>query len=933
MDYRETLTLPRTDFPMKGNLPKKEPEIQRFWEGMGLYHRMVEKPSPNGTYILHDGPPYSDGDIHLGTALNKILKDIVVKHKAMRGHSAPFVPGWDNHGMPIENEVCKGLGEKRKSLTTVEIRRLCREYAQRFVAIQKRQFKRLGVLAQWENPYLTMSKDFEQRVLRIFRELAEGGYIYRGLKPIHWCSTCETALAEAEIEYREKESISIWVRFPLKDDKKGVFDSLPRDRCYALIWTTTPWTIPGNLAVAVHPEFDYAIAEVGGDYYLLARGLLETAVEELKFSDCKVVKELKGAELEHVELKHPIYDRRSPIILAEHVTLDQGTGCVHTAPGHGREDFDIGKKYGLPAFSPVDGQGRFTEEAEGFAGLPLDEGNLAVLDSLRERGTLLKEGTLVHQYPHCWRCHDPLIFRATTQWFMNVDHKGHRKKALQAIEEVEWFPSGSINRIRSAVESRPDWCLSRQRAWGVGIPAFYCEGCEEAILSGELIARVADLVREHGSDAWFELPASQFLPEGYTCPKCGGSEFRKEESILDVWFESGSSSRVVLEGSDGLSFPADLYLEGSDQHRGWFNVSLMVSLATRGEAPYRQVITSGWTLDSEGRAMHKSLGNVVDPAQVIERSGADVLRLWVASSDYFKDIRFSDEILERVEESYRKIRNTFRFLLGNLSDFVPKQNRVPFEEMEEVDRWVLGQLAGLKKRVFEAYDAFEFHKVFHLTYSFFVTVLSSFYLDVLKDRLYTFGRDSRSRRSAQTVLYELALSLSKILAPILSHVAEEVWQHLPGQEKEESILLAFLGEPDESWIDKELNRKWDALLSIRDEVLTALELARKKKLIGNSLEARVTLYVPPKELEQLIDAYLAELPAFFIVSQVVKASADAHPSSDAHRSDKLGMAVEVSRAEGEKCERCWIYTEEVGGSREHPTLCKKCVDVVTALGG
>lgn len=933
MDYRDTLTLPKTDFPMKGDLVKKEPEIQKFWKDMGLYEKVLNKPSPLGTFILHDGPPYSDGDIHLGTALNKVLKDIAVKYRAIRGYSSPFVPGWDNHGMPIENEVCKNLGEKRKTLSTLEIRRLCRQYAERFVNIQKEQFRRLGVLADWDHPYLTMSKDFEQKVLRVFGQLVEGGYIYRGLKPIHWCPTCETALAMAEIEYGEKESISIWVRFPLKEDKRGAFASLPTERCYALVWTTTPWTIPGNLAVAVHPDFDYVIVEVEGDYYLLAGELQPTTMEELGFSSWRIVKQLKGSELEHIEFKHPIYDRRSPVILADHVTLEQGTGCVHTAPGHGREDFEIGTKYGLPAFSPVDGQGRFTEEAEGFSGLSLDEGNIAVLNSLRQNKALLKEDTLRHQYPHCWRCHNPLIFRATTQWFMNVDHKDHRERALGAIGKVEWFPSGSINRIRSAVETRPDWCLSRQRAWGLGIPAFYCEACGETVLSEEIIGGVADVVQEQGSDVWFELPASRFLPEGFSCPKCGGGEFRKEESILDVWFESGSTARVVLEGRDGLSFPAELYLEGSDQHRGWFNSSLMVAVATRGEAPYRNVITSGWAVDAEGRAMHKSLGNVIDPAQVIDRSGADVLRLWVASSDYFKDVRLSDEILERVKESYRKIRNTFRFLLGNLFDFNPAEDSVPFEEMGELDRWVLGQLAMLEKKVLEAYEVFEFHKVYHLTYNFAVTVLSSFYLDVLKDRLYTFERDCKARRSAQTVLYELTMSLTRLIAPIVSHVAEEVWQLMPGDDREESVFLSSIREPNEYWIEPELNSRWEMLLSLREEVLSALEMAREKRLIGNSLEASVRILTDSKELTELIERYWEELPTIFIVSQVARVTSRARLTPGAHHGEKAEVSIDVERAKGRKCERCWIYSEDVGESEEHPTLCRKCVHVVSPIGG
>ncbi|MCH7761363.1 isoleucine--tRNA ligase [candidate division TA06 bacterium] len=941
MDYKKTLTLPRTDFSMKANLPKREVEIQKTWEEMNLYRQCLEKQASEGTFILHDGPPYSNEHIHLGTSLNRILKDFVLRYKVMKGYTVPFIPGWDNHGMPIEREVSKRLKIEGKQASRLEIRRKCREYAEKFVQIQKEEFNRLGLYGDWENPYLTMSSRFEGKILEVFGELVEKGYIYRGLRPIHWCPFCETTLAEAEIEYQEKESISIWVRFPLRKDPKKIFGPIrAKEKFYALIWTTTPWTIPGNLAIALHPEFTYVLWKDGENHYLLALDLLELVQKELNKGKGEILRTMKGKELDGIVFGHPLYDRDSPILFGEHVTLEQGTGCVHTAPGHGAEDFWIGKKYGIEPLCLVDGKGRFTEEAEGFAGLDLEKGNEAVLEALNQKGALLKRGTLTHSYPHCWRCKNPLIFRTTEQWFMNVDHENHRKKALKAIEEVKWYPEESRNRIRGAVESRPDWCLSRQRAWGVGIPALLCLGCKETILSKKVIDRVAQMVKEKGSDVWFELEAKEFLPPHFTCPKCGGSEFEKETDILDVWFDSGSSHRVVLNDGKGAfrapTWPADLYLEGSDQHRGWFNASLMIAIGTKGKPPYRNVITHGFTLDAKGKAMSKSLGNTIPPFHVIDRSGADVLRLWVASIDYFKDVRLSDEILERIEDSYRKIRNTFRFLLGNLRNFHPEQDSVPVEKMMEIDRWMLMRLQEVIQGVQEGYETYEFHRGYNLIYPFCAIDLSAFYLDVLKDRLYTWGKNSQGRRSAQTTLYQLVTTLARLLAPLLPHTMEEVWQHLPNAEGEtphsalrtpNSVHLAEFPPVEESLLNQNLKSRWEKLIEIREEVLSALEIARKEDRIGSSLEAKVLLQTQLKERRDLLEGYLKDLPTLFITSQVNLLSEN---ETDLEiRSPKLSdLSISIQQADGKKCQRCWIYSTSVGESERYPDVCSKCLQVL-----
>ena len=919
MDYSKTLNLPKTEFPMKANLAQREPEIQKYWADIGLYRKLQERPAPKGLFILHDGPPYSNGDIHIGTALqNKVPKDIVVRYHSMCGYRSPYVPGWDNHGMPIENNVTKEFQKAKKTPTKLELRRRCREYAAHFVNVQREQFMRLGISGDWENPYLTMSPEFESRIVAVFGELAQAGYIYRGLRPIHWCPECQTALAEAEIEYEDKTSPSIYVRFPLREDPNGVF---PSDGArWTVIWTTTPWTIPANLAVAVHPDFTYVVARHNGDLYLVAHELLPSIAEAVGWDNPQVVKTLRGADLQGLIFRHPLFDRDSPVVLADYVTLDAGTGVVHTAPGHGREDFATGRKYNLGVLCPVDQSGHFTAEAGPFAGMHIRKGDRAVITSLEEAGCLLDEGTIQHSYPHCWRCHGPVIFRATVQWFMSVDHADLRRRALEAIQRVRWYPPESINRITAMVSNRPDWCLSRQRAWGVGIPVFYCNSCNAEVLTEETINHICELVRRETADVWYARDASELLPPGFTCPNCGAADFSKEEDILDVWFDSGSTCRAVLEGRPELRFPADLYLEGHDQHRGWFNSSLMVAMATKGEPPYRAVITNGFTVDERGRKMSKSLGNVVHPMKLIERYGADVLRLAAASFNYFEDIRLGDEALTRVADVYRRIRNTFRFILGNLYDFNPAADSVPYEQMLEIDRWALHRLQELVSETTSAYDAYEFHPVYYQLNQFCAVDMSAFYLDVLKDRLYTFPAGSLQRRSAQTAFFEIATVLARIAAPILVHTTEEVWQHLRKLDRSlpESIHLADFPVVRSEYRDDALAARWEKLLLLRDSVNKALEEARTEKRISQPLEAKVKLLLPEPEYSS-VAPYRDELATLFIVSQ----------SELELSTDGAEAVIMVEPAQGEKCARCWLVSKTVGQNTEHPKLCHRCIKAVT----
>ena len=923
-NYRETLNLPKEEWtiPMRANLPEQEPRWQAFWHEIRLYERMLQKTAPQGDFILHDGPPYSNGDIHMGHALNKVLKDIIVRFYSMRGYRTPYVPGWDNHGMPIENAVSQQLRREGRSVMVAELRQACREHAWHYVQVQREQFKRLGLVGDWEHPYLTMDATYEAGIVRIFGELVQRGYIYRGLYPVLWCPVCQTALAEAEVEYELKISDSIYVRFPVVSSP---LPELSNGHASILIWTTTPWTIPANLALAVHPDLDYALVQVGSELYVLVSGLVQPTMATLGISDYQIIGTVKGRQLEGTVTQHPLFERQSPVVLAKYVKEDEGTGVVHIAPGHGREDFETGKEYGLPVLCPVDERGVFTKDAEEFAGLPImPEGNRVIIERLRERGYLLHYAPYEHKYPHCWRCDSPLLFRATVQWFMSLDRHQHRERALEAIRTVRWIPPDSERRITAAVADRPDWCLSRQRAWGVGIPAFYCEACATVLLEPAFIERVAQRIEREGADVWFEKPAGYFLPEGTRCPQCGSTTFRKETDVLDVWLDSGSTHRLVLETHPDLRWPADLYIEGSDQHRGWFNSSLMIAIATKGAAPYRAVITHGFVLDGEGRKMSKSEGNVVDPMEICQQLGADVLRLWVASTEYFDDVRLSNEILKFVTDAYRQIRNTLRFMLGNLYDFDPTRDAVPYERLPELDRWMLARLQEYLRYCLRAYEQYEYHLLYHETRRFCNVELSAFYLDVLKDRLYASAPTALARRAAQTVLYEMTSTLTRLLAPILVHTMEEVWQRLPAPDKALSVHLTELPTVREEWLDRELLERYERLLTLREEVNRAVEQAKRERRIPNPQSARVRLYASG-ELYALLSRYPTDptpdnlLARLFSVSQ-----AEVYPGEGELR-------IEVDTAPGAKCARCWLVLPDVGSQSDHPDLCPRCAEVVRAL--
>ncbi len=925
VNYKDTLNLPRTDFPMRGNLPKLEPRILQEWEESNLAERLSEGKPGRENFTLHDGPPYANGDIHLGHTLNKVLKDIIVRSKTMSGYNSPYVPGWDCHGQPIEHEVEKRLGKERADIDIAQIRSLCREYALKFVDRQRSQFKRLGVGGSWEKPYLTLDREYEAANVKVFSELYQKGLIYKGRKPIHWCYRCRTALAEAEIEYKDVPSPSIYVKFPLLSELGPLKGA--EGRKSLLIWTTTPWTLPANVAVAVSPKAEYVAVRDGAEILIFAKALVEE-VSKVIGRELEIVAEFPGSALEEAKCSHPTADAESLVIGADFVALDQGTGCVHIAPGHGQDDYLIGQEYGLPSPMPVDDRGVFTDEAGQFAGLHIKAGNQVILDDLTERGLLLWSGEIEHSYPHCWRCKQPVIFRATEQWFISMSAGDLRGRALNAIKSVEWVPDWSIKRITGMVEERPDWCISRQRAWGVPIPVFYCEDCQEVLASPDVLSHVEGVFRERGADVWFTEPVEDLLPAGTACAKCSGVRFRKETDIFDVWFESGVSHEAVLEIRPELSWPADLYLEGSDQHRGWFQSSLLTAVGTRDQAPYAQVLTHGFLVDGHGRKMSKSDGNVVDPLKVIKGSGADILRLWVSSADYSSDIAGSDEILARISEGYRRIRNTLRFLLGSIGDF-QESDAIPYESLEEIDRWALHRFNKLVERVQAAYDDYRFHVVYHSIYNFCGVDMSSFYLDVLKDTLYTFAPDSKERRSAQTAIKTIADGLIRLLAPSLVFTSEEAWEHLHREEGAGSVHLEQLPEVDETQLDDDLESAWSTLLSIRVEVARALEKARVEKLIGGSLEAGVSLSVP-EDLRAVIEAYKSRLSAIFIVSQVELDGID--DDGLAYESETMpGLKVGVHRAQGEKCSRCWNFRTEVGEDETHPELCGRCREVVAEL--
>jgi isoleucyl-tRNA synthetase len=915
MDFKDTLLMPQTDFPMRGNLPKREPDIQDKWRKMDIYQKVQTRTASRPMFVLHDGPPYANGDIHIGHALNKILKDFIVRYKSMSGYNAPYVPGWDTHGLPIE-QALTNKGVKRKEMTVAEFRKLCEEYAYQQIENQRGQFKRLGVRGDWENPYITLKPEYEAQQIKVFGEMAKKGYIYKGLKPVYWSPSSESALAEAEIEYQDKRSASIYVGFKVKDGK-GILEVGTN----VVIWTTTPWTIPANLAISLHPDLTYVVVEANSEKYVVAQELLEEVTKEIGWESPTVLNSLKGNELESVVCQHPFYDRESVVVLGEHVTIDAGTGCVHTAPGHGEDDFLVGQKYGLEVLCPVDDKGVLTKEAPGFEGLFYDQANKPITEKLEEVGALLKLSFITHSYPHDWRTKKPVIFRATAQWFASI--KDFRTELLQAVEETKWLPAWGETRLFNMVRDRGDWCISRQRAWGVPIPVFFAED-GEAIITDETIDHVSNLFRQHGSNIWFEREAKDLLPEGFVHPGSPGGKFTKETDIMDVWFDSGSSHQSVLEERDDLQRPADLYLEGSDQYRGWFNSSLSTSVAVTGKAPYKGVLSHGFVLDGEGRKMSKSIGNVVIPAKVMDQLGADILRLWVASVDYQSDVRVSDAILKQVAEVYRKIRNTFRFLLGNLSDFNPATDAVSYENLREVDQYMIVKLNNLIKNVRGAYENYEFAGIYHAINNFCTLDLSAFYLDFAKDVLYIEAKNHPDRRAIQTVLYESLMALTKLVSPILSHTADEVWEYVPSA-LEESVQLTDMPEYVEYENAKGLLEKWNSFLNLRDDVLKALEEARNEKIIGKSLTAKVTLYVNEKT-KTLLESIDENLMQLFIVSGFEVAGTYDQAPDNAVKLET--SAIVISKAEGETCERCWVVTQEVGKVEEYPTLCPRCADVI-----
>jgi len=920
MDYKDTLNLPVTDFPMRGNLPQREPEILQKWESLDIDRRVSAPGSGAPNFTLHDGPPYANGHIHIGHALNKILKDIVVKSKRMQGFYAPYVPGWDCHGLPIELKVDQQLGSRKRDMSKVEIRRECRNYAENWVKIQRGEFRRLGVFGDWENPYLTMSHSYEAATARELARFAERGALYKGKKPVHWCSSCVTALAEAEVEYADHTSPSIFVKFPFSGELPKELRSLGDKPLSFVIWTTTPWTIPANLAVCLHPELPYVAVDTGSEYLVMAEGLYRQVLAKLGIADFSVAATFQANLFEHRECRHPLYNRPSLIVLGDYVTLEAGTGCVHTAPGHGQDDYLTGIKYGLEIFNPVDDYGRYREDLEFFGGEKVPQVNSQVTAKLQEVGALLQEGKVSHSYPHCWRCKKPIIFRATEQWFISMEANDLRGQALKHINDVRWIPHWGRDRIYNMIENRPDWCISRQRSWGVPITVLYCAKCGEALADGKVMHHVADLFETGGSDVWFEREPAELLPPGTKCAACGHDRFTREMDILDVWFDSGVSHAAVVEQLEQLGTPADLYLEGSDQHRGWFHSSLLAAVGTRGTAPYKAVLTHGFVLDQEGRPMSKSMGNVVAPEEVIKKYGAEILRLWVATQDYRNDTRVGDQILKQVTEAYRRIRNTARYILGNIHDFDPDADGVPPGDLLEIDRWALSRLEGLVARVIRAYNDYDFHVLYHAVHNFCAVDMSAFYLDVLKDRIYISPSKSLARRSAQTAMYQILDAITRIMAPVLSFTAEEIWGFLPG-EREESVHLAGFPAFEASLVDKDLEARYARLLAVRADVSKALEAARAQKLIGHSLEARVGLAASKADVRELLETYRDQLPTLFIVSQVELADALADASTG---EEVQGLKIKVEKAEGVKCSRCWNFATTVGQWDQHPEVCHRC---------
>lgn len=910
-DYGATLNLPKTEFPMRGNLPENEPKILEEIFEKGLYEKMLKKNEGKEPFVLHDGPPYANGEIHIGHALNKVLKDTIVRYKNLNGYYTPFIPGYDTHGMPTENKAIQALGLNRDEIPVSEFRDTCKSFNKDYIAKQTEGFKRLGVLADWENPYITYQPQMEAKQVGVFADMYKKGYIYKGLKPVYWCTDCETALAEAEIEYKDVKNTSAYVKFPV-EDSKGLFD---KENTYVVIWTTTPWTLPGNMGITIDPEFEYSIVNANNEKYIMAKELVSKVMELAGIEEYKIEQTLKGKELEGVLCKHPFLDRTSRVVMGSDdtvkVELDTGTGAVHTAPGYGKEDYLCGLKNGLDIVVTVDAKGHQTEEAGPFAGMFYAKSDKEILNWLEEHNLLLHKQELMHSYPHCWRCKKPVIYRATNQWFASVD--GFRKETLEAIKGVKWIPSWGEERITKMVEDRNDWCISRQRTWGVPIPIFYCADCEKEYVTDESLAKVQKIFKEKGSNAWFDLTEEELMPEGAKCEKCGCTHFKKETDIMDVWFDSGSTHESVL-AERGLP-EANLYLEGSDQYRGWFQSSLLTSVATKGKAPYKEVLTHGYTVDEQGRKMSKSVGNVIAPQTMIKQYGADILRLWVLSSDYKSDVSISNGIMKQVAEVYRKIRNTARYILGNISDFNVNEP-VKYDELEEIDKWALIKLNHLIKDCTKAFDEYDFNKAYQAINTFCVVDMSNFYLDIIKDRLYTSKKESTKRRAAQTAMYEILSGLVRIIAPMTVYTAEEIWKYMPHKngENTESIMLEYWPKVNKKYENIELEEKWNKIIAIKEEASKALEMARAEKVIGHSLNAKVTINADKENYDFLKDKEEL-LQEVFIVSAVeVKESNE--------------LKIDVTPAEGEKCERCWMYSTTVGEDKENPTICHRCSEAL-----
>ncbi len=930
LEIKNTLNLPKTSFSMKANLPQREPVMLKHWNTIDVYGKIRAARAGCPSFVLHDGPPYANNAIHMGTAINKILKDIIVKSRTMMGFDAPYLPGWDCHGLPIEIRVDQLLGSKKASMSKAEVRRECRKYAEKYIEVQRNGFRRLEVFGEWGQPYLTMSHSYEADIARAFGEFVQMGMVYKGQKPVHWCMSCKTALAEAEVEYEDHSSPSVFVAFPVESDLSDIDPRLAEGTWSVVIWTTTPWTLPANLAIALHPDFEYSAVRVNGKGYIVASELLKTVAHTCGWQEPREVARFRGKALDRRKARHPFLERESLLVLADYVTLDAGTGCVHTAPGHGYEDYVTGIAYGLDILCPVDDDGRFVPEVKYFGGLNVFEANPKIVEHMRDAGVLLHSEPFSHTYPHCWRCHNPVLFRATPQWFIALDHDGFRSRVLEAIKAVRWIPAWGEERIGNMVRERPDWCISRQRDWGVPIIAFYCAICGEILLDKRTIDHVASIFDREGADAWYTHETSELLIEGTVCGKCGGRDFRKESNILDVWFDSGSSHLVLGKRKD-LPWPADLYIEGGDQYRGWFQSSLLVGVALRGAAPYRASITHGWTLDEQGRAMSKSKGIGMDPNDLVKEQGADVTRLLVSSVNHVEDVRIFDELLERLREAYRKIRNTARFMLGNLSNqhdprhprFDPVTDSVPYEEMLEIDRWAMARTQRLIQRCTKGYEDYQFHQVYSALYNFCTVDMSSFYLDILKDRLYTYATRSAARRSAQTALWHVLESFTRLIAPILPFTAEEIFDAMyEGRnpaDRTASVHVERFPEYDAAYDRDDLLTEWDKLIEVRQSVSKALEEFRQSGTIGNSLDARVTLYADG-ETAALLRRHEGDLRYIFIVSQ-------------AEVADSTGgqLRVEVSRAQGHKCERCWNYSVAVGETGDFPTICERCVPHVREM--